>query len=236
MVYKYTAIIVEPRKHKALWFVINNALENLSDEWKIVLFHGTKNVEYAKGVETKCNSPRLQLVGLPVENLNQRTYSELLATKSVIYEYIDTEYFLVFQTDSMIIKKNKDKINTFLQMDIDYVGAPWLQTQYTPTKERDFIGNGGFSLRKTSTMKKIMELYPYNQNDVWYEDLYFTKPVPGISLKKPNYDIAKQFCVDEVFDDSSLAVHQVWVHSHYNMLKQIYPEVAILRELQGVED
>lgn len=236
MVYKYTAIIVEPRKHKALWFVINNALENLSDEWKIVLFHGTKNVEYAKRVEASCNSPRLQLVGLPVENLNQRTYSELLSTKSLIYDYIDTEYFLVFQTDSMIIKKNKDKMNTFLEMDIDYVGAPWLQTQYTPTKERDFIGNGGFSLRKTSTMKKIMEMYPYDSNDVWYEDLYFTKPVPGITLKKPSYDLAKQFCVDEVFEDSSFAVHQVWVHSHYAILKQIHPEVEVLRQLQGVED
>jgi hypothetical protein len=236
MNYKHTAIIIEPRKHKALWFVIDNALENLSNEWKIILFHGTKNEEYAKNIAVQCNSPRLQLVGLPVENLNQRTYSEVLSTPSVIYDYIDTEYFLIFQTDSLIIKKNKDKMNAFLEMNIDYVGAPWLRTEYSPTKERDFIGNGGFSLRKTSTMKKIIELHPYDPNGVWYEDLYFTTPFPDIQIKKPTYSMAKQFCVDEVYDDSSLAVHQPWVHTHYSLLKKLHPEVEVLRHLQGIED
>lgn len=32
---KYTAIIVEPCKHKALEFFLNNFLENLSSEWNI---------------------------------------------------------------------------------------------------------------------------------------------------------------------------------------------------------
>ena len=31
---KYTAIIVEPRKHIALEFVLNNFLENLNNDWK----------------------------------------------------------------------------------------------------------------------------------------------------------------------------------------------------------
>jgi hypothetical protein len=29
---KYTAVIIEPRQHKALQFVLNNFLENLNDE------------------------------------------------------------------------------------------------------------------------------------------------------------------------------------------------------------
>ena len=33
MSFKYTAIIIEPRKHKALCFVLNNMLECLSNEW-----------------------------------------------------------------------------------------------------------------------------------------------------------------------------------------------------------
>ena len=37
---KYTAVIVEPREHKALSFVLNNFLENLSDEWNIIIMHG----------------------------------------------------------------------------------------------------------------------------------------------------------------------------------------------------
>ena len=53
--YKYTAIIVEPRKHKAIEFVLNNACECLSNEWKVVLFHGIRNIEYSKLIVDKLN-------------------------------------------------------------------------------------------------------------------------------------------------------------------------------------
>lgn len=39
----YRAIIVEPRIHNALPFVLQNFDENLSDEWSILVFHGTEN-------------------------------------------------------------------------------------------------------------------------------------------------------------------------------------------------
>ena len=42
----YTAIIIEPRKHKALSFVLNNVLNNLNDSWNIIVFHGNLNKEY----------------------------------------------------------------------------------------------------------------------------------------------------------------------------------------------
>ena len=40
----YTAIILEPREHKALEYVLNNFLDNLSDEWNFIVFHGSKNI------------------------------------------------------------------------------------------------------------------------------------------------------------------------------------------------
>ena len=48
----YTAIIVEPREHKALYFVLENALTNLDENWNIVILHGTQNKEY---LENLCN-------------------------------------------------------------------------------------------------------------------------------------------------------------------------------------
>ena len=36
----YTAIIIEPRKHKAIKFVLKNAYDNLSNEWNIIIFVG----------------------------------------------------------------------------------------------------------------------------------------------------------------------------------------------------
>ena len=45
---KYTAIIVEPREHKALAFVLENFLENLNDDWNVIILHGTENKKYVK--------------------------------------------------------------------------------------------------------------------------------------------------------------------------------------------
>jgi len=118
--YKYTAIIVEPRKHKALEFVLNNVCDCLSDEWKIILFHGKNNNEYSIEIVEKLNNlykNRISLVNLYVDNLNQTTYSILLANKYTIYDHIDTDVFLVFQTDSIILKENAHMINDYLNYD-----------------------------------------------------------------------------------------------------------------------
>ena len=53
---KYTAIIIEPIEHKALGFVLNNFLENLDDNWNIIIYHGNKNIEFVNTIiDTKLN-------------------------------------------------------------------------------------------------------------------------------------------------------------------------------------
>ena len=238
MQYNYTAIIIEPRKHKALEFVLNNILDCLSKEWRVILFHGINNVDYSINIASKLNNlynDRLNLVQLDVENLNQKTYSKLLATKTIIYDYIDTEYFLIFQTDSIIIKQNSHLMNYFLNQNYDYVGAPWLICGYKPTQNRDYIGNGGFSLRKTKTMLNIIEKHEWDENNEWHEDLFFTKRYDDIYAIKPPYDIAKYFCVDEVFSYETMAIHRSWCHSHFESFSKLYPECIILKNLQDVE-
>ena len=42
----YTAIIIEPRQHKALPFVLENFLNNLSEDWSFIIFHGKTNLEF----------------------------------------------------------------------------------------------------------------------------------------------------------------------------------------------
>lgn len=239
---RQTAIIIEPRKHKALHFVLKNALDSLPDHWDILLFHGTQNVSFIKGIQTallqEYPNRSLQSIGLSVENLNQKTYSELLATRSIIYDAISTEYFLVFQTDSMFFKEHIYLLQTFIEEDYDYVGAPWRQTNYYPTKVRDFIGNGGFSLRKTKTMLEIIQKHDWYAKQAsefeWLEDLYFTAPYSNVLVKKPSYDKAKTFCVDEVFSDYSVGCHRVWVHAHFAELCRLYPDLIVLESLQGV--
>jgi hypothetical protein len=234
--FKYTAIIVEPRRHKALPLVLQNMLECLSEEWNIVIFHGIRNEEYVHNILLSLSPSRVQMVNLFVDNLDQKTYSALMVNRnSPVYQHIHTAYFLVFQTDSIMFKENAHFLKGYIEQGVDYVGAPWLICQYPPTMERDFIGNGGFSLRKTSTMFQIMETQVWDENGHWQEDLFFTKSYPGLILKKPSYEDAMRFCVDEIFTPVTMACHRVWCHGHFAEIARLYPICQELYDLQAEE-
>lgn len=236
-----TGIIVEPRKHAALKFVLQNAIECLPLDTKIVLFHGQDNYEYSMNIVSSLQKKeQIQLVNLNVSNLDLKEYSRLLCTKSIIYEHIHTKYFLVFQTDSMFFKKYCHLLESFISENIDYVGAPWSKCNYQQTQIRDYIGNGGLSLRKTSKMLEIIEKYDWtmliNQQVEWYEDLFFTLSRVDTPIKKPTWSKSKLFSVDEVFSPITLGCHKVWISSHYLKFVEIFPEVEQLRSLQYIDE
>jgi len=74
---KYTAIIVEPRRHPALKFVLNNFLENLSEQWLIIIFHGCDNIEYVKNIVNNISTSRIKMINLNVSNLNYIAYNNI---------------------------------------------------------------------------------------------------------------------------------------------------------------
>ena len=110
----YTAIIVEPRQHKALPFVLENFLKNLSQDWSIIICHGTTNLEFINNIineKLSIHKHRITLINLNVDNLTCDDYNNLLKYNKDFYNYIPTETFLVFQTDAVIIEKYKHLIN-----------------------------------------------------------------------------------------------------------------------------
>jgi hypothetical protein len=198
----YTAVIVEPRKHKALEFVLNNFLENLSKEWNIIIFHGNQNEDYVKDIITNKLSyhiSRITLINLNVDNLTIPEYNNLLVSRK-FYNYIPTEIFLIFQTDTIICNEYKSYINNYLKY--DYVGAPW--------KHRNMkVGNGGLSLRRKSKMLEIIDNCPYKNK--MNEDLYFTQECPEIHRNIPIWQDAIHFSIEDSYEDKSFGVHKPWV-------------------------
>ena len=201
--YKYTAIIVEPREHKALSFVLSNFLENLSDEWGIVICHGNKNIDFIHTIINNDISQyrdRITLVNLMVDNLTIDDYNKLLMSEK-FYEYIPTETFIVFQTDTMICPEYKEYIHKFLEY--DYVGAPW--------GDGSGVGNGGLSLRKKS---KMLEKIKKCNNDLGlWEDRFFSYECADVTLKKPSNDIASEFSIETTYNDKSWGVHKFWAYN-----------------------
>ena len=215
----YTAIIVEPREHPALEFVLNNFVSNLSDEWNIIVFHGNKNIDFLKKIIEKNLHTRISLINLQVDNLTINDYNNLFMKSTILYDNIPTETFLVFQTDTIIFEKHKQLINDFLKY--DYVGAP-IKHNKTP-----WVGNGGLSLRKKSKMLEIMNNEPYKNVP---EDFFFSLPT-SVSIYKPSITEAKFFSVEAIFNEVSFGCHQIWINDKYNELCEMYPEAKELSRL-----
>jgi len=223
---KYTAVIVEPREHKALALVLNNFLENLSDEWNVIIMHGNKNISYIQNIiqsDLTKHTKRIQMINLNVDNLTIADYNQLL-TSEKFYEYIPTEIFLIFQTDTIICENQKTLINNFLQY--DYVGAPWIWN--SNSKDTDKMGgNGGLSLRKKSKMLEIIRNCKYNNEN---EDGYFSNSCLN-NLNLPTFQEAKNFAVETVFNEKSFGVHKPWPYISPDSLKTIEKSCPTLDKL-----
>jgi hypothetical protein len=196
--YKYTAVIIEPREHKALELVLTNFLQNLSNEWQIIIMHGNKNIDYLNNIiDNKLSKYkyRITLINLNIDNLTIDEYNKLLISEE-FYEKIPTEIFLIFQTDSIICENDRELIYNFLEY--DYVGAPWAHLDNT-------IGNGGLSLRKKSHSIKKIKNCEYNGVA---EDLYFTSNC--LEPEKPVFDDAKKFSIESIYSETSFGVHKPW--------------------------
>ena len=218
----YTAIIVEPRKHKALPFVLENFLNNLSEDWSFIIFHGTTNLEFIINIindNLNKHKHRIRFMNLGVDNLTIKDYNNLLKYNKYFYECIPTETFLIFQTDSILIKKYNHLINNFLHY--DYVGAPW---NHFPLNNDECVGNGGLSLRKKSKMIEIMK--KQGRND-YPEDVYFSC-CKSVATHKPSVNYAMLFSIEETFSEMSFGCHQPWKNSNQIFLYETYDEVKKL--------
>jgi hypothetical protein len=223
MKFKYTAVIIEPRKHKALSFVLKNFFTNLSEDWGFIIFHGNKNKEFIDNLfENELNifKNRIdKIIQLNTDNLSGQEYANLCKNVN-LYKCIDTEILLKFETDSLILEQNKELINKFLNY--DYVGAPWMN---------GLVGNGGLSLRRKSKMIEICE--KVNINFTPHEDNYFCYQ-NIVKLNRPSFQEAQTFSVETIFHEKSFGIHAPWKYlNKYEMefLITKYPEIQILIEL-----
>ena len=224
-----TVVLVEPRKHRALEFVIRNVLESLEDGiWKLQLCHGIQNENWVRRIlERPSLQPfrhRIELRNLGVENLaSPAEYSRIVASRKFT-EGIPTETFLMVQTDSMICPQWRHLLYKFLPY--DYVGAPW-------PWEHLKVGNGGFSLRKKSKMLEIIDAHPPFTG--LYEDHFFS----AHARFKPSPEEAREFSIEQVYHPRSFGVHKVWAHQPAERLPALIYQcdgLQTLIDLQTLDD
>ena len=220
----YTAIIIEPRIHLALTIVLQNFDNNLDNNWNFLIYHGNHNKKYIEDIFHKNKSKKkINYISLNVDNLSVSEYNKILLSY-YFYENIYTEHFLIFQIDSLISEQYKNNIYKFL--DYDYVGAPWAFNHK--------VGNGGLSLRKKSKMLEILnkESFIKPNGDYFKEDYFFSCfSLKNTLVKKPTFDLAKEFSVESVYSSNSFGIHKPWLflnEEELQLLCNIFPKLEEL--------
>jgi len=214
----YTAIIIEPRSHLALKFVLGNFLENLNEYWSFIILYGNGNKDYLfKIIKNNYlnHLHRIKLINLDVSNLSISDYNKIFFDKN-FYNLITTEFFLIFQCDTVICKKYKNYIYNFLRY--DYVGAPWLDpNKVFNTKYANNVGNGGLSLRKKTKMLEILDKFLNNDlvknlTFLGNEDYFFTRKRNNFNINLPTIENAKLFSIETLYSNKCFGVHKPWGH------------------------
>ncbi|PWA10881.1 DUF5672 family protein [Flavobacterium laiguense] len=152
-------------------------------------------------------------------------YNELLLSESFYERFLDSEYILIYQLDAFVFK---DTLKEWCGKGYDYIGAPWIATQHNSVGMKIFdkiatifnskkknerkkifykVGNGGFSLRKTSIHYKIAkeqkafisDFLGAEKKEIYaIEDVFWSIKVPELykDFKIPDYREALHFAID----------------------------------------
>ncbi len=229
---KNEAVLIEFRILGNLEFIIRNTIIKLGEGWSHTIICGVNNYDFlVKLCDTI--SKDIKIIKLDYDNLNQTTYSLLLASIK-FWENFVGEKILIYQEDSCIFKKN---INNFINW--DYIGAPWPKNQ----NDNSFkVGNGGFSLRTKQTMidvinKKSIVDTKYNSNTINYmmktnmkvgpEDVYFTLNMIRYNIGKlADWNSAFNFSTETQKNMNSYGGHAFW-HSDTNWKWRLIKDVLL---------
>lgn len=197
------AVIVEPRQHQHLSYVIHNVLHFLGSGWGLVIFHGTSNCAMVEHIAEKIE-PGPLLVNLGVANLSIEEYNRLLTSIDRFWNVLpsNAETVLVFQTDSLL--RRPFRLDVF-PSGVHYLGAPWPPGCRPMGLE---YGNGGISLRSKRAMIRVLEDHPREPDKGLPEDVHFSywvRQYPDSIM--PSVEEAALFSTEYRMLSDSFAVH-----------------------------
>lgn len=146
-----------------------------------------------------------QLISYHFKDVN--SYSKLLISKKFYKQFLDYDYILIHQLDAFVFK---DELNDWCNKNYDYIGSPWIDNPIWVKKAKpiwawrnNFVGNGGFSLRKVSTFIRMLNFFPFNRfifewhakNAQIHEDVFWSLYIPSLNpfFKLPDINTALKF-------------------------------------------
>ena len=210
---KLSVVIIEPRKHENLKGVIYQ-MANIygNSDVSLYIFHGTNNYNYLNNIFNSWTN--ILFINLNIDNLLYDDYNKLL-TNYKFWEIFKSEFVLIFQLDSIILKKIPD-----IFFNYHYIGAPWINNPFIKNNihfyNKKIVGNGGFSLRNVKVMIDICKNCKNVDND--NEDVFFSMNIDDNFI--PDEKLAEQFSIESKYYHDPVGMHNVWNYiENHNYIK-----------------
>jgi len=204
------ALLIEPRCHANLEYVIRNAAWFLGPSWQLQVFHGTTNEAHIRAAFSAAELEHVQFVSLEVDNLTPLAHNELMCTHW-LWSRAAAERVLIFQTDSLICRDGVDAFQKW-----DYIGAPWRTTDLWCVGKPWLTGvggNGGFSLRSRARTLRCLDAAGYVRGQC--EDVFYAEHMPKVGgALAPRAD-GLRFSVESVYAPRPFGLHAAykWISS-----------------------
>ncbi len=172
----------------------------------------------------------LHFLNINAADFTVEDYNRLL-TEAAFWEHCAVENVLVFQADSLMMRPFRQEDEFFRY---GYIGAPWsggkineyLLPLFDDKKQRidskkaavrlgskhlQFrCGNGGFSLRRLSLIKRICS--EERRGSYEPEDMFFSRNLQNYSDPIPSFDVANSFAVETLPHPDPLGAHCSWLY------------------------
>lgn len=225
-------VIVEPRKHPWLGGVLRN-FSCMFPNAKITIVYDAKHNEWID--ELIDHSTAIRKFGLPLKkDFDISQYCALLTSPTFWNTFKSSDRVLIFQSDTGVRKNN-----ILRYWEYDYVGAAWGgEVKHLDPWIR--VGNGGLSLRNPNTCLEVIRTFPYHEQKIVEEDLYFCQHVANMddAVVWCPVDVASSFSVEHVDHPDPLGFHQTYRYKpdeYLKILRQTDP-IRPVRKLRNIED
>jgi hypothetical protein len=93
-------------------------------------------------------------------------YTRLMLSRSFYETFSDYEFILIYHLDALVFS---DQLIQWCGSGYDFIGAPWLRSPEEPERGFSQVGNGGFSLRRVSSLLEVIDSTrrAIEPNDYW---------------------------------------------------------------------
>ncbi|APA08349.1 hypothetical protein SS1G_13279 [Sclerotinia sclerotiorum 1980 UF-70] len=209
------AFMVETRSLPHLPLQLTHMTSVIPQEWTFKFMGSNTSINYLLSfhhLQDLVASKKLTLIPLPSQwNVSSRESISQMFTDPELYKSLSpAEHLLIFQPDSIFCTKAPTTLNDFIQY--DYIGAPW-------SAKSTHGGNGGLSLRRVSSILRVLENERRKPGDGALEDLWLSNALNRLEgSKMANAEVSKTFSVESVWDDAPLGYHIGWLGVHHEQI------------------